>query len=293
MSKYKTKSPKSPQIDGQLSEESRLGAVVQRGGSNDFENRCHSANKETLVLVNAADFNKNHLQDWTDDTVKVGAGETVTAEQLEVANRYDLWLQTGYNVSAGDTLVAEQGTGALKPYSPVEFFATDYSYTVGDEDSPEGNPIYLDYDKTGTPYLTSNISTDTENKYISFGDIVIEIYHDSSASGAQVYLNEGSDAGERLEADLSSESDTDEFIDAINSVYGVSIINNTSASSDGVAVNYDDATDEQLEAETNGDADVDIFASVQKREDDFKIIAEEDLNNTSGTPSRIMTRVKG
>lgn len=137
--------------DGELSEEARLGAVVERGGSKDFQ--LNEQSKEKLVVVGAADLGKDHLDDWTASGVKVGSGETVTTKQLETGDRFRLWLEAGTalttssnaNISKGEDLIVAQTSasaynGALKSGSGSGDLVAEESV----DNSGGSNPVRIE-----------------------------------------------------------------------------------------------------------------------------------------------------
>lgn len=271
--------------DGELSEQARMSAIVEEGGSNDFQNNA-SVTKEMRVITGAADLNKNELEDWTADENIVDSGETVTTKLPETGDEYLLWLAVGENVSKNDKLRPDvSGDGTLVIVDGTETLPTSNSYTINQPASIEGNALYVTEDNDGRAYFESNMANDTSDKYIDFNGVTVKIHHNGTPGGSQVYLKSSNDKGSRLVANAGN----DLRVKGVNSEQVVLVADDGSASG-GAAINYDDATDEQLEtaADTNS---VDIYTFLEYEEFEAPLKAQEDVDNSGGSnPVRIETK---
>ena len=112
--------------------------------------------------------------------------------------------------------------------------------------SPGGMPIYVKFGADGNPYLCSNVSTDTADKWLTFGSAyTLLVKHDASAAvgGYQVFFDEDAIQPSRLLAALPGLKDV--YIPTSNPRYTLKVTYNATPGTPGVAVNYDDTAGHQ------------------------------------------------
>lgn len=187
-------------------------------------------------------------------------------EAFDVSRYFDKEI-VGVMVFPKDGYIFEydEANKKIKAYQPADsvLHNSGDTHTVTDEDSPDGNAVYVNVDDEGNIYLESNIANDEEDKEIQFGgsgDPVLTIRHVASPDGDQVYFDDDGSQPDRLLADIEK----DLYVPTDTPGYFMKVKADGSADSNGEALNYDDDTDDRLECETanNGDADLELSKNI-------------------------------
>lgn len=188
-----------------------------------------------------------------------GSSYPVGGEAFDVSSMFPKRRVLGVKFSNKNGLSFEYDDKKIKAYQPILekiMVAASKTHTVTDQDTPDGNALYVNVDSEGKIYFECNMATDEEDKIIKFGteEYEVVIKHVAAPEGTQVYFDENGTHPDRLLADLGY----DLYVPTNSRSHFVKIKNDASAPSNGVTINYDDGSDQRLEAETDGNADADI-----------------------------------
>lgn len=146
-------------------------------------------------------------------------------------------------------------TGDAQTFSGTSGYASVQNLTINDQDTPDGNQVYVKFLGDGTPYLCCNMATTTVSKAVALdGSAEIFIQHDAgAASGFPLYFDDDrSPANTRLQI-ANTIHTRDVFIRTTDGEV-LRIFNSATAAADGVPVYFDDGAQQRLEAETAGNA---------------------------------------
>ena len=115
--------------------------------------------------------------------------------------------------------------------------------------APGGNPVYVDYDKDGTPYLCCTMATTTVDKWVAFSSthkVLIKHLAAIPATAVQLYFDEDAAQPNRLLAAVPHLKNVYVAVQP-NAGYKLQITYNAAPGTPGVAVNFDDGADQRLE----------------------------------------------
>jgi hypothetical protein len=138
--------------------------------------------------------------------------------------------------------------------------ALNQTATIYDIAAPGGNPIYLKFTASGTPYLCSNLATVTADRYLPMGsNHKLQITHDAgAATGTQVYVKKANAIADRLVCVVPTLKDA--YLPTSSPELWVKVKYDAGAAAN-VAVNFDDGADQRLEANmTGGNTTIDLGA---------------------------------
>lgn len=198
--------------------------------------------------------------------------------QTNIAGSADPVTTGGHSDTAGRRMISNIGLedccGALWQwlrdqsyswYNDGTMDAAGKTLTITHAASPGGNPIYVKWSASGTPYLACNMANDAVDKWLTFGAAVtLLVKHDADAAtgGAQVYFDEDAVQPGRLLAALPGLKSV--YIQTSDPNYPLKITYNAAPGTPGVAITYDDADDERLEftspTSANGAIDLAVYS---------------------------------
>jgi|GEM_PF-1473140 hypothetical protein len=115
--------------------------------------------------------------------------------------------------------------------------------------APGGNPVYVDYDVDGTPYLCCTMATTTADKWVAFSTThkaLIKHLAAIPATAVQLYFDEDAVQPNRLLAAVPHLKNVYVAVQP-NAGYKLQITYNAAPGTPGVAVNFDDGADQRLE----------------------------------------------
>lgn len=115
--------------------------------------------------------------------------------------------------------------------------------------APGGNPVYVDYDTDGTPYLCCTMATTTVDKWVAFSTthkVLIKHLAAIPATAVQLYFDEDATQPNRLLAAVPHLKNVYVAVQP-NSGYKLQITYNAAPGTPGVAINFDDGADQRLE----------------------------------------------
>jgi hypothetical protein len=115
--------------------------------------------------------------------------------------------------------------------------------------APGGNPVYVDYDVDGTPYLCCTMATTTVDKWVAFSTThkaLIKHLAAIPATAVQLYFDEDATQPNRLLAAVPHLKNVYVAVQP-NAGYKLQITYNAAPGTPGVAVNFDDGADQRLE----------------------------------------------
>jgi hypothetical protein len=193
---------------------------------------------------------------------------------LRIYNDSDNDVIFDYFQGQSSGIAVKQGAGAFVPAAltlvgstPAFTGSAPYAantLAITDQDTPDGNPIYVKLTDDGQAYLACNIAADTVDKAVALsggGKVIVK--HDASAAsgGYQLYCDDDAAATARLQINNSLLA-LDVFI---KSSCGrlIKITHSATAAADGVALNYDDGADDRIEGELAGNASITATSEVQ------------------------------
>ncbi len=181
-------------------------------------------------------------------------------------------------------------TGSTPAFTGAAPYASS-TLAITDQDTPDGNPIYVKLTADGQPYLACNIAADTVDKAVALanGEKII-VKHDASAAtgGYQLYCDDDAAASSRLQIN-NSLSEVDVFLKCSGGRL-LKIVHSATAAADGVALNYDDGADDRIEGELAGNASISVDSEVQG----WKSITPSGTNaQVTGTNAQVTGTVTG